>query len=177
MPFVKTTIAMMLALAACGGNSSPASPDAPAGSIDAPASATCAGGDHFVLRGAFALDTVNFNFVTSGGRIAGVGGSVNGDLVAFGLRSFVTPPDLESDHDIAITNLKELRQPLNSSCNTPGTCSGFYALAGTYHVSSVHPRYSATFTLSDLRERHTATDPPGAPIAGTITGCIDLANP
>jgi hypothetical protein len=44
-------------------------------------------------------------------------------------------------------------------------------------VLEVQPRYRATFMLSDLSERHDTTNQAGAPLAGTISGCLDVAAP
>jgi hypothetical protein len=66
-----------------------------------------------------------------------------------------------------------VREPLSGLCSADTPCPGWYAFAGAYHVISVHPRYRATFTLTDLRARQYASDPPGDPIDGTIVGCVD----
>ena len=158
--------ALLGVLVACGGDKHD--------STDAPQNtAECDGtSDRFLMTGPIAVDTNNFGFVTVGGKIAGLGGSASTDVVSFVLRNGVAN-DLESDRDVANANLMYFREPL-AGC---GDCTGFYALAGSYHVVSLAPRYEATFTLSDLHERHAAQDPPGASIAGTITGCVNHAPP
>ena len=153
--------------------------DATLGSDDAPIANTCSGtGDSFVYSGAFAFEAYDFGMVTSGGKVVGLAGSaLNTDLLAFNTRP-ITELETLGDHDIAVQNITALRAPFDQSCDTGNSvCHGFYAQAGTYTVHAVHPRYQATFTLSNLFERSDNSGPPGASIAGTITGCVDKANP
>lgn len=179
MPSLK--ILAYLGLVACGSNQPGSnSPDA-AGSPDGAVDPTCgSGGDRFVFGGAMSVDSPSFGFVTVNSKVAGVAGAASpGELVSFGPRHIIGV-DLEvlGDHDVAIENFMELRAPLNAMCEAGNTvCNGFYALAGTYTVLEVHPRYRATFMLSSLQERHDNTGMPGAAIAGSITGCVDKANP
>jgi hypothetical protein len=180
MPSFK--ILAYLGLAACSSNPPPASdtPDA-AGSPDAPVDTSCGGGaDHFAFTGAMSVDSPSFGFVTVNSKVAGVAGAASsGEIVSFGPRH-ILDVDLEAlgDHDVAVANFMELRGPYNMSCDTGNTvCNGFYAQAGTYTVLSVHPRYHATFTLSALQERHDNSGTPGPAMAGSITGCVDKANP
>jgi hypothetical protein len=147
---------------------------------DAPIDNTCNGtGDSFVYAGAVtAFQAYDFGLVTSNGHVVGFAGSaLNADVLAFNTRGLA---ELETigDHDVAAENITALRAPFNVSCDTGNlVCHGFYAQAGTYTVHAAHPRYQATFTLSDLFERTDNSSPPGAQIAGTITGCVDKANP
>src|SRR5262249_1996725 len=107
-------------------------------------------------------------------RITGFNGAADDDVIALSLRDYIHF-DLETDRDVAIANLKYFRVPL-AGCSL-GTCSGFYALAGSYRVTALHPGYQATFSLDDLHEHRAPTDEPGAAIPGSVDGCIDLASP
>jgi hypothetical protein len=163
------------ALTACAGDSDDAS------GADDEVPDVCDGtADRFVYVGAVEADHVDFGFTTVNGKIVGTGGAAqNRDLIAFTLRDPATY-DLESlgDHDVALQNITALRAPLGATCETGNTqCRGFFALAGTYTVLEVHPRYRATFEISDLYERTDNFGPPGAAIEGTIRGCIDKTNP
>ena len=135
--------------------------------------------DAFVFSGAIpTFEAYDFGLVTSGGHVVGMGGSApNTDVLSFNTL-LLEELDTLGDHDIAVENLQALRAPFNQSCDTGNTvCHGFFADAGTYTVHALHPRYQATFTLSDLYERSDNTGPRGAAIAGTIAGCVDKANP
>ncbi|MBS1122530.1 MAG: hypothetical protein H6Q90_4758 [Deltaproteobacteria bacterium] len=151
-------------------------------SIDGPpqSGACTPGNDRLLMNGAFVLDTQTITYVTVGGKVAGFGGPHGGDTVSFSVRSALTQDlDALGDHDVATTNMKFLEQPTGVDCSTApaGTCNGFFALAGTFTVTQIQPRYRATFTLTDLREHHDITDQLGAPIAGTVTGCLDVQGP
>ncbi len=163
-----------LALPACSGESTDAvGPDAAAAS-------DCDGtSDQFAFTGAISAEHVSFGFTKSNGKIVGTGGAAhNSDLIAFNLRDLQFELETLGDHDVAVENLTALRGPLGASCEAGNTvCHGFFALAGTFTVEQVIPRYRARFTLSDLRERNDNFSPPGAAIAGTIAGCIDKSNP
>lgn len=154
--------------------------DAMPGSADAAIANTCNGsGDSFVYTGAItAFQAYDFGLVTSSQQIVGLAGSaLNTDVLAFNTNPFAELETL-GDHDIATENIQALRAPFNQSCDTGNTvCHGFFAHAGTYTVHALHPRYQVTFTLSSLFERTDNFGPPGAAIVGTITGCIDKANP
>jgi hypothetical protein len=154
--------------------------DAAPGTADAPIDNTCSGtGDSFVYTGAItAFQAYDFGLVTSNGLVVGFAGSAtNADVLAFNTKA-LAEIDTVGDHDVATENITALRAPFNVSCDTGNTmCHGFYAQAGTYTVHAAHPRYQATFTLSNLFERTDNSSPPGAQIAGTITGCVDKANP
>jgi hypothetical protein len=150
-----------------------------AGSHDATSANTCDGtGDAFTFSGPLAFDAYDFGMITSGGQVVGLAGSAfNADVMSFATRP-LSELETAGAHDIAVQNLTALRAPFDQSCDTGNTvCHGFFAHAGTYTVHAVHPRYQATFTLSDLYERSDNFGPAGAAIAGTITGCIDKANP
>ena len=174
MPVMKPILASIL-LAACGNS---AADDT---ATDAPAAATCNGtGDHFVLTGPIAVESTSFGLVTVNAKVTGIAGAMpNTDLVAFSVRSALAADlDALGDHDVATQNIMELRAPFNTSCDAGNTvCHGFFATAGTITVAQVHPRYQATVTLTNLFERSDNSGPPGAAIAGTITGCVDKANP
>jgi hypothetical protein len=166
-------ILVTLLLAACSNSADDTATDA--------AVSTCTGGgDHFVMTGAIAADSVSFGLVTVNSKVTGIAGAAaNTDLIAFSVRSALSADlDALGDHDIATQNIMELRAPFNTSCDTGNTvCHGFFAQAGTLTVAAVHPRYQATFTLSNLFERSDNSGPPGAAIAGAIAGCVDKANP
>ncbi len=140
---------------------------------------TCNGtGDAFTYAGAFTFDAYDFGMVTSAGKIVGLAGSAtNADLLAFN----TTPlGEIETlgDHDVAARHLTALRGPAMAQCDTGNTvCHGYFAHAGTLTVHALHPRYQVTFTLSELFERVDNSGPEGSAIAGSITGCIDKANP
>ena len=154
--------------------------DAMPGTADAPIANTCNGtGDSFVYTGAItAFQAYDFGMVTSNGQVIGLAGSaLNTDVLAFNTRPFAEIETI-GDHDVAAENITALRAPFNQSCDTGNTvCHGFYAQGGTYTVHALHPRYQVTFTLSNLFERTDNSSPPGAAIAGSITGCVDKANP
>jgi hypothetical protein len=127
----------------------------------------------------------DFGFFTTGpgNQINGIGGrATNTDVISFGTNVFGAELETLGDHDVTVQNIDSIRSPYAPSnlhtCDPGNTvCHGFFAHAGTYTVHAVHPRYQATFTLSDLYDRSDNTSPPGAPLAGTITGCVDKANP
>ena len=174
-------VVMSLSLAACGDPAS-VGPDAPAttadAALDAVASACSPTIDRLSLRGAFEVETSSVAYVTSAGKVVGVAGVVAGKSFAFSVRDVVhADVDALGDHDVAATNLKFLEMTPGSDCSTAGSCTGFFALAGTYTVLEVQPRYRATFSLSDLSERHDNTNQAGAPLPGTISGCLDVAAP
>jgi|GEM_PF-6829743 len=166
-----------LALAACNHDSSVGS-DTDGGVMDATAAGTCANGnDRLVMTGAYTIDTTAAATVTRDGIVIGLAGQVAGNVYALGVRDALTQ-DLGTvgAFDVATTNLKHLEIPPGADCDVApaGTCKGFFALSGTFVVESVSPRYRATFTLGDLRERTTNGNTLGAPIAGTATGCLDV---
>jgi hypothetical protein len=181
------SIALVLLLAACEhdsnvGSSVDAPPSTGDAALDAPAQAgTCTpGSDRLVLDGAFLVDTQSIAPVTVSGKVAGFGGLHAGNSASLLVRNtFTQDLDALGDHDVATTNLKYLEQPQGVDCTTEpaGTCKGFFALAGTFTVTALQPRYQATFTLTDLREHHDITDQLGPVIAGTITGCVDVQGP
>ena len=141
---------------------------------------TCNGtADTFMFSGPITpFEAYDFGLVTSAGKVIGMAGSAfNTDVLSFNTKVF-KELDTVGDHDVATENIMALRAPFNYSCETGNTmCHGFFANAGTYTVHALHPRYQATFTLSDLYERSDNSGPPGPAIAGTITGCVDKANP
>jgi hypothetical protein len=151
--------------------------------VDAPAAnnGTCPlGSDRLVIDGAFTVDTQTIGFVTVAGKVIGVAGQHAGKTIGFTVRDALGDDlDALGDHDVATKNMKHLESPPGTECETApiGTCRGFFALAGTFTVSQVQPRYRATFTLTELHERHDSTDQLGAPIAGTVTGCLDVQAP
>lgn len=153
-------------LAACAGSDDP-----PVEGI-----AACDGGDRFVLDGAFAIDSEELGPVTVEDKVAGFMGAAGGGNI-FSLTKRHVPLDGDFDevgvHDIAGVHVKYLEFPFNSDCSVSGTCHGFFALAGTVEVLEVSPRFRATFSLTELVERSDNTDEQGAPIAGTVTGCVD----
>jgi hypothetical protein len=170
MPILKLMLPMVV-LAACSGEDSP-------NTTDATQEVGCEGnGDRFVLDGAFAIDSDELGPVTVEGKVAGFMGAAGGGNV-FALTKRHTPLDGDWDavgeHDISGEHAKYLRFPFDdSSCATPGACSGFFALAGKVVVHAVEPRFLASFELTELFERSDSSDTQGAPIAGTITGCVD----
>jgi hypothetical protein len=151
----------------------------PAGDAAAIAN-TCGGtGDSFVYSGAVeAFQAYDFGMVTSNGLVVGFAGSaLDADVLAFNTRQ-LAEIDSVGDHDVATENITGLRAPFNVSCDVGNTvCHGFYAQAGTFTVHATHPRYQATFALSNLFERTDNSSPPGTAIAGSITGCVDKVNP
>lgn len=150
--------------------------------VDAPAaSGTCTpGNDRLLIDGAFVVDTQMVGFVTVGGKVIGVAGQHAGKTLGFTVRDVLADDvDALGDHDVAAANMKHLEGPPATDCATAplGTCIGFFALAGTFTVTEVQPRYRATFTLSELHERHDSSDQLGSALAGTVTGCIDVQAP
>jgi hypothetical protein len=170
----------LVALAGCEPISQVgAQSDAGASDHDAEIANTCDGtGDAFVFSGAVAFQAYDFGMITSNGQIVGLAGSaLNTDVMTFNSHA-LTELETAGPHDVAVQNITSLRAPFDQSCDTGNTvCHGFFAHAGTYTVHAVHPRYQVTFTLSDLYERSDNASPPGAAIAGSISGCIDKANP
>lgn len=172
-------LASLLVITACN-HTEPAAPDAAPPAPDAPASAECGSGGtygHVVLHGAFELVAFDAGPVTVSDKIVGVAGSTDGpDLFGLNLVD-VIHGDLAAlgDHDISARNLKYLKWPYGqaSTC-APGPCTGFFASSGTLTVTAIAPRYQATFTLGDLHAHDDETNTMGAPLAGTVTGCIDV---
>ena len=154
-------------------------------STDAAIANTCNGTDDaFVFSGAAEFVAYDFGLVRSAGRVVGMTGSaLNADLLSFNLTKLTFELEAVGDHDVATQNITSLRMPFDAAstghtCDAGNiVCHGFFAQSGTYTVTSVHPRYQATFTLSDLHDRTDNFSPPGAAFAGTITGCVDKANP
>jgi hypothetical protein len=179
MTIAELSLALALAsLVGCSDTADPVSiPDA-SNTVDAPTSVgTCGDGvNRFVLDGAVTFETGSVGPITVDGKIAGVGSPLgSGEFYAFSSRNPLVDLDSMGLHDIATLNLKYLRGPQGADCSTAaGGCRGFFALAGTYSVIEVQPRYRATFELTDLRERTDYTNAPGPAIAGTITGCLDV---
>lgn len=168
-------------LAACAHDSSVGSEVDAASPIDAPQSSSCAtGSERLRITGAYAIDTSSAATVTRESTVIGLNGLHANKTYVLTVRNALTQ-DLGAvgSYDVATTNLKHLEIPPGADCDTApaGTCKGFFALAGTFIVESVQPRYRATFTLTDLREHSTHGDAPGAQIAGTATGCLDVAAP
>ena len=166
-------------LTACNHDSSVGNEvDAAGSGIDGTLSDACqAGSERLVITGAYTLDTASAATVTRNGTVIGLNGQVAGKTYALGVRDALTQ-DLGTvgTFDVATTNIKHLEIPPQINCDTTqGLCKGFFALAGTFVVTSVQPRYHATFTLTDLRQRTTTSGAPGPAIAGTATGCIDAA--
>jgi hypothetical protein len=163
-------------VAACGGTPEPAVVDAPTSSdaaVDTPVVAgDCSTGEHVTLQGAFALDVASAAVVTLSDKVIGVGGAPTpGTIYTLSVRRpTMTDLDAVGVHDVATTNLKYLT---GTGCSTAGACSGFFALGGTVTVTETSPRYRATFTLTDLYHHDDTSDQLGAPIAGTITGCVN----
>lgn len=166
-----------LSLAACNHDSTVGT-DIDGGVTDGAQTGTCASGnDRLVMTGAYTLDTTAAAPVTRDGIVIGLAGQVAGRVYSLVVRDALTQ-DLGTvgTFDVATTNLKHLETPPGTDCDVApaGTCKGFFALSGTFVVESVSPRYRATFTLGDLRERTTNGNTPGAAIAGTATGCLDI---
>jgi|MudIll2142460700_1097286.scaffolds.fasta_scaffold13930_3 hypothetical protein len=136
----------------------------------------CGGGDRFVLDGPVMFTTSSVGPVTTNNKVSGVAGLLGtSELYTFSARNPLVDLDALGPHDVASVNLKYLRGPQGADCSTAaGGCRGFFALAGTYTVIEVQPRYRATFELSDLRERTDYSNQPGPAMAGTITGCLDV---
>ena len=175
----RATLARLVAtlgLVGCGGDAHPDTVDA-APTADADPTARCPGGAHLALRGAVVLDTSSIAAATVNAKVVGVAGLAGADEIVLSLRHAV-PGDLATvgSYDVATTNLKYLDMASGSAC-APGTCTGFFAVAGTYTVAQVQPRYQATFVLTQLLAHDDISDQAGAPIAGTVTGCIDVSSP
>lgn len=167
----------LVLLGACGGSHEPAAVDAPPGSPDAAVdtpvvTGDCSSGEHVTLQGAFTLDVPSAAVVTLSDKVIGVGGAPTpGTIYTLSVRRpTMTDLDAVGVHDVATTNLKYLA---GSGCSTAGACTGFFALGGTVTVTETTPRYRATFTLTDLYHHDDTSDQLGAPIAGTITGCVN----
>ncbi|MEP6860274.1 MAG: hypothetical protein ABJE66_06630 [Deltaproteobacteria bacterium] len=177
---------LLLTIAICGCQPvSQVGSQRDATTTDTPIAHACDGThDDFVFSGASDFVAYDFGFTTLGGKIVGIAGSgLNADILSFNLTKFTFDLEALGDHDVATQNLTSLHMPYDPASNghtcDPGNtvCHGFYAQSGTYTVNAVHPRYQATFTLSNLKDRTDNTSPPGAAIAGTLTGCVDKANP
>lgn len=175
-------LAFLPLLAACGHDSTIGSVEVDAaGTIGPEPLADCATGtERLAITGAYKLDTQSAAPVTREGSVIGLNGLHASNIYAFSVRNAITQDvGTVGTYDLSTTNLKHLEFPAGTDCDTApaGTCKGFFALAGTFVVKSVQPRYRATFTLTDLRERTTSGGAPGAAIAGTATGCLDVAAP
>jgi hypothetical protein len=174
-----------LVLASCSGDdgggtsidamtldSPPGIPDAEDG--DAPPPTDCTSdNDRLILSGAWTFNHSSVSLITLDMRVIGVSGNLPAPAFGnytFTVRDAMADIDALGDHDIVMKNLKYLEQM--GSCATPGNCNGFFAKAGTFTVTEVTPRYRATFTLTDLYARMDTSNTEGAPIAGTITGCM-----
>jgi hypothetical protein len=166
-------LAWCISLAACGGTDpgpSGQQVDATVPDTDSASAGPCTD-ESFQLHGAIELVTDSAGTSTSDGKIAGVAGrSSPGRFYSFNARSILATLDTVGTYDVSTVNLKYFEQPMGG-CGD-GTCVGFYAMAGTYEVTSTQPMYRATFTLSDLRERSEAGSTPGPSMQGTITGCV-----
>ena len=159
----------LASLIGCGGAD-------PSSTVDASSVDDCGGGNRFVLDGAVVFETSSVGAVTTNDKVSGVAGLPGAnELFTFSARNPLVDLDALGPHDVASINLKYLRGPQGADCSTAaGGCRGFFALAGTYTVIEVQPRYRATFELSDLRERTDYTNQPGPVMAGSITGCLDV---
>jgi hypothetical protein len=155
----------LLVLAACTDASSPATPDAPAASPDAPALvASCDTGEYISMHGAFELEVASAAAATSGGHvIAFVGAATPQRYYSLSVRRVLTGNfDAVGDYDVATQNMKFYEED-----------HGFFALAGTVHVTQTTPRFRATFELTDLHHHDDTSDTMGAPIVGSVTGCVN----
>jgi hypothetical protein len=138
------------------------------------------GNDRLVMSAPFNVDTQSVAYVTVGGKLVGVGGLSAGKTLAFSVRNVLTQSfDWTGDQDVALTNLKYLETPSGADCDTdpPGTCKGFFAVAGTFRILQTQPRFRATFELTDLREHNDTSNTAGPSIAGMVTGCVDAEAP
>jgi hypothetical protein len=152
-------------------------PDASPSSVDAPAqqNVTCTG-ESFQLQGAMSLVTASASTVTVGGHVSGVAGSAGPNRV-YALNAHLAASgtiDAVGTYDVSLLKLQYLDQPFDG-CSS-GPCTGFFAMAGEYNVIETQPMYRASFTLRDLHERENSSSPPGAAIAGEITGCVSAPN-
>jgi hypothetical protein len=176
---VHAAVLSLTLLGACGEETTPSAnqPDATVPEPDAPQSSATCDQESFALQGAVNLTTASAGTVTIDGKIAGVAGSSGPNrLYSLNVRMYASDMlDRVGTYDIATHNLKFFDQPAGGCGNGP--CTGFYAMGGTYEVLSVQPMYRATFTFTDLRERSDADSPPGAAIAGQITGCLAALPP
>jgi hypothetical protein len=148
-------------------------PDAAVQMPDAAEAAVDCVDEEIELHGPVSLATRSAATVTSGGKIAGVNGSAGANrLYVLNVRP-TAGKDLDAvgTYDVAMVPLQYLDQPLGG-CSGAAACIGFFALAGTIEVTAVQPRFRATFTLRDLRERADSNSSPGAAIPGEITGCV-----
>lgn len=157
-------------LIACGSSPVAESPDA---APDAPPVGECADGEHIKLAGAVALDVRSAGAATRSGKVIGIVGAPTPErLYTLATRSVLTADlDALGDHDIAQVNLKYLDKITGSDC--PTSCTGLFALAGTFTVLENSPRYRATFTLTDLYQYDGDSNDLGPSVAGTITGCVN----
>lgn len=161
----------LLVLAACGDtpSSSTMTPDAPAPMPDAPASsASCDTGEYISLHGAFELEVASAAAATFGGHVIGFTGAATPQrFYALSIRHVTMGNfDAVGDYDVATTNLKYFEED-----------HGFFALSGTVHVTQTTPRLRATFELTDLHHHDDTSDTMGAPIAGSVTGCVNANTP
>lgn len=189
MKTLTTNLIVIAFLAACGGGDDdggmPATPDAGTnpssdGAVTTGDPMCPSGTTRLVLTGAHAVDMANVSPVEVSGNVTGVAGTDGTDLVTFGLRqAFAAHLESLGEHDVAEKNLMFYQHPSGTDCAFAplGVCKGFFAMAGTFTVLEVAPRYRATFTLSDLYERALTDSDPGAAIAGSITGCLDVPAP
>ena len=167
---------------ACGGDPHPsssgdpdaqASPDAQGSTIDS----SCAS-EHVHMSGAVEVDSPSASTMRIASRIVGVAGFTPGAVGSYSLLARDSSADdfaTVGVHDIAITNIKFLTGDASADCRQPGQCSGFVARAGRYEVTGLAP-YHATFVFNDLYADDGSSNNPGNPIAGQITGCVQVAN-
>lgn len=183
MPTVQLCFAFALLFAtACGDpddhqNETPdastsMTPDAP------PVTGDCSGsGDRFVLNGAVTVASSSLGPITVEGNVAGWAGALgNARVFAFSKRRVPLDGDFESVgvHDISTEHVKFIDKLYNADCSTAaGGCTGFFALSGSVTITSITPRFVATFALADLYARTDDSNNLGQAMAGTITGCVD----
>lgn len=126
--------------------------------------ASCDTGEYISMHGAFELEVASAAASTYGGHvIAFVGAATPQRYYSLSLRHVTMGNfDAVGDYNIATQNLKYFEED-----------HGFFALAGTLHVTEVSPRYRATFELTDLHHHDDTSDTMGAAIAGSVTGCVN----
>jgi hypothetical protein len=180
---------LLLSIAACGSDgaddtsSSGGSGAGASAATDDPDPAGCsATGIRFTMTGAAQSTSVDAELIAWDGvvpDVLGVEGTTREGVPFLFMRA----------GDVSDGNLGEVRSydvsryPYNmrygqidvgSDCES-GSCSGFIAFDGTLTVTQLTPTYEATFSLSALRDG--AQREPGAPLDGTVTGCMSVPNP
>jgi hypothetical protein len=139
-------------------------------------------GVRFAMTGAVSRTSVDAELIAWDGAVPGLLG-VEGTTEEGAPFIFMRAGDVSDGNLGELRSYDVSRYPYNmrygqidvgSDCES-GSCSGFIAFDGMLTVTQLTPTYEATFSLSALRDG--AQHEPGAPLEGTVTGCISVPNP